>query len=262
MFVADANDRPFVSELLRNLFVAASFMLLVAVYFFFKRFPGWLRSFVSADWPTAEGKVENVTVSTFSDQSLGEVAYSYVAEGERFSGYFSQQFADEQDAWDCLGPLKGQSIFLRYKPSNPKVSAVRITEQNHLFVARQQNFARRFLRRLVLSLFGEFDWQQLTIFAARSWPTAKGRVESGTVNQHRARGLWYLFSFYTAEINYSYVADGEYLSGYVERTFFRESSAHKFVEELKDKDVFIRYRRSSPNISILRSQDQRNMQLA
>jgi hypothetical protein len=147
MFLAYANNRPFISELLRQVLVAASFMLLVALYFFLKTFPGWLRSFRSADWPTAEGKVENVTVSTFSDQSLGEVAYSYVVEGERFSGYFSQQFADEQDAWNCVGPLKGKNVFLRYKPGNPKASAVRITEQSQWFVPGH-NFAARFLGRL------------------------------------------------------------------------------------------------------------------
>jgi hypothetical protein len=68
-----------------------------------------------------EGKIETVTVSTFAEQSLSELSYSYVIDGERYSGYFTRQFADEQDAWDYVRPLKGQPIFVRHKPSNPAV---------------------------------------------------------------------------------------------------------------------------------------------
>jgi len=75
-----------------------------------------------------EGKIEAATVSVFAEQSLSELAYSYLVDGERYSGYFTRQFADEQDAWDYVHPLKGQAIFVRHKPSNPAVSSVRIVD--------------------------------------------------------------------------------------------------------------------------------------
>ena len=49
-----------------------------------------------------EGKIEALTVTTFAEQSLAQLAYSYLVDGERYSGYFTRQFADEQDAWDYV----------------------------------------------------------------------------------------------------------------------------------------------------------------
>jgi len=136
------------------------------------------------------------------------------------------------------------------------VSAVRIAEQNPLFASTQRSFARGLLRRFVLQLFGDWDWQGLAMFAARSWPIANGRIESGTVTQKRTADLGYLVPFYTSEITYSYAVGGEYYSGYVERTFVRESSAYKFVNESKDKEIVVRYKPDLPTISCLRKQDQ------
>lgn len=257
MLVATAQY-PFVSELLRDVLYAFSFILLVTAWFFVKRLPSLLSSVRAAGWLPAEGKVETVMVSTFSEQSLAEVAYSYVAEGERYAGYFARQFVDEQDAWDYIRPLKGQSLLVRYKPGSPSASAVRITEQNPLFVGAQQNFARRWLSRSVEHLLGGWNWQELTVFSARSWPISKGKVESGTVTQHRMRELWYLVTFYTSEVTYSYVVGGEYYSGYFQRTFLREDAAQKFTDALKGSEVVVRYKPDSPTVSFLRRQDQQN----
>jgi len=102
-----------------------------------------------------EGKIETVTVSTFAEQSLSELSYSYVIDGERYSGYFTRQFADEQDAWDYVRPLKGQPIFVRHKPSNLAVSSVRIVDQSPLVAGGQGSLAVRFIGRLVSHLIGD-----------------------------------------------------------------------------------------------------------
>ena len=91
---------------------------------------------------------------------------------------------------------------------------------------------------------------------AGDWPTIRGRVESGAVTQNREEGLWYLVSFYTSEIGYSYSVEGTYYAGHLTKTFFREESARKFVERLKGRDVIVRYSPKSARISRLRREDQ------
>lgn len=135
----------FLVELLRDFAFFFLFLALVAGWLFLSRIPGWIRSIRSASWPSAAGEVETVAVKAFASQSLGEVAYSYSVEGVRYSGRFSRQFADEQDAWSYVTPLKGQPIVVRYKPGNPDTSALRLVEQTALFMAQPMNFLRRLL---------------------------------------------------------------------------------------------------------------------
>ncbi len=131
---------PVISQALKDAVIALLLVLLVASCLSLKRFPLWIRSIRSAGWPTAVGTVESVSVSTFSEQSLAELAYSYIVEGERYAGHFSRQFADQQDAFDYVQPLKGRSIFVRYKPGDPSVSAVRLTEQDSLIHRQTRKF--------------------------------------------------------------------------------------------------------------------------
>jgi hypothetical protein len=140
------------AHVLRQYLFAVLFLLLVAGWFFVKRFPHWIRSIRGVSWPVAEGKVETVGVNAFAGQSLGEIGYSYSVEGVRHSGYFARQFADEQDAWSYAAPLKDQAVVVRYKPGKPGTSTLRLHEQSNLFRARAGNFPRRFFSVLVENL--------------------------------------------------------------------------------------------------------------
>jgi hypothetical protein len=139
-------------ELLRDYSFLLLFLLFVAGWFFVKRIPTLIRSTRGASWPTVEGNVETVGVNAFAEQSLGEIGYSYLVEGVRHSGYFSRQFADEQDAWSFVFPLKSQTVIVRYKPSDPGVSVLRLGEQSVLFRAKQGSFPGR-LFRLITETF-------------------------------------------------------------------------------------------------------------
>lgn len=138
---------PVISQALKDAVIALLLVLLVASCLSLKRFPLWIRSIRSAGWPTAVGTVESVSVSTFSEQSLAELAYSYIVEGERYAGHFSRQFADQQDAFDYIQPLQGRAIFVRYRPGDPNVSAVRLSEQDSLFTATHGSFSGRLVSR-------------------------------------------------------------------------------------------------------------------
>jgi hypothetical protein len=253
----------FVSKYLRLYAGPLAVSVVVAIYLFIRRLPGWLRSIRAAGWATAQGSVESVKVSVVSGQALGELAYSYVAEGERYSGYCFSQFANEQDAWDSIGAMKGQSVIIRYQPGHPAFSALRSADQSFLFANKHRNLMTRLITKHLLEIIDVSAWKDLANrLGARNWPVIKGRVEYGTVTEHVDAGTWFLFASYTAEVSYSYCVAGEYYSGHIERAFFRESSAQKFVDNLRGKGVFVRYDQSSPEISVLRKSDQPVLQLA
>ena len=130
---------------------------LVAAWFSLKRLPGLVRSIASASWPLTHGRVETVNVITFAEQALGQFGYSYSVNGERYAGYVSRQFADEQDAWDFLRSMEGQSVFVRYKATDPATSAIRNDDQSAL-LAPKQPVQRRKSRNLFPLFEGEVSY--------------------------------------------------------------------------------------------------------
>lgn len=249
-------------EYVRDVLWGLLFVTLVAIWTFVKRIPASIRSLRASSWPIVQGNIESATVSSFAEQSLAQLAYSYRVEGELYSGYFTRQFADEQDAWDYVRPLKEQTIFVRYRPANPGISAVRTSDQNSLFADGQGNFLARFLTRSISHLLGISDWRFPILLGVRGWPLISGRIESSTVTQERERGLWFLIPSYVCEVGYSYAVAGEYYSGHFQRTFYREESANALAGNLKGKDVVVRYKLDSPSVSVVRSTDQQGLRLS
>jgi len=112
-----------------NFIAAYAVALLVGAWFLLKRLPEWIRSLRAGAWPSVQGRVETVNVTTFHDQALAELGYSYVVEGERFAGYCTRQFADEQHAWDYVDGLQGQLVVVRFEEKDPGISALRAEDQ-------------------------------------------------------------------------------------------------------------------------------------
>ena len=77
-------------------------------------------------------------------------------------------------------------------------------------------------------------------------------VEFGSVEERLTR----YNNFYIGCIDCSYSVNGEYYSGYLERTFVWESSADKFVDGIKKQMVFVRYKPACPEQSVLLRDDQ------
>ncbi len=238
------------------------FLTAVALWLFIKRLPAWFRTVRGASWPIAEGSIESTTVSAFAEQSLAQIAYSYRVEGERYSGYYARQFADEQDAWDYIGSLKQQPIFVRYRPADPAISAVRMADQSSGLMRADGNFVVQFLTRSLVHVLG-LSYREFRILrGVQNWPVTKARIESGIVTQQRKSAFWYLVPSYLCEVGYSYSVGGEYCAGHFQRTFFREQTARKFTGELKGKDVIVRYQPDSPSVSVLRRRDQHEVHSA
>jgi hypothetical protein len=95
-------------------------------------------------------------------------------------------------------------------------------------------------------------WNQVKALLARGWLTHQGTVEFGSVEERRTRYK----NLYIARIDYSYTVNGEYYSGYLERLFFLESSADRFVAAMKGQMIFVRSNPSRPERSALLKQDQ------
>ena len=97
-----------------------------------------------------------------------------------------------------------------------------------------------------------FGWNYVKAILASGWYTLQGRVEFGSVEQHRVRYITY----YIARVDYSYAVNNEYYSGYFERVFLRESSADKFVADMKNQAIFVRSNPTRPEKSAFLVQDQ------
>jgi hypothetical protein len=97
-----------------------------------------------------------------------------------------------------------------------------------------------------------FAWSMVRGWMAGGWSTTQGRVEFGSVVEHRVR----YFSYFVATISYSYSVNNEYYSGNFERAFLRESVADRFVNSLKDQMIFVRSNPNHPAKSAILRQDQ------
>jgi hypothetical protein len=83
-------------------------------------------------WPLTHARIESVNVSavrSLNRDAIGtreictaEICYSYSVAGEFYSGYWTQYFSDEQEAWDSVGPLKGREVSVHYDPRHPEHS--------------------------------------------------------------------------------------------------------------------------------------------
>jgi hypothetical protein len=97
-----------------------------------------------------------------------------------------------------------------------------------------------------------FAWSTVRSLMAGGWSTAQGRVEFGSVVEHRVRYV----SYFVATIYYSYSVSNEYYSGNFERAFLRESAANRFVNSMKDQMIFVRSNPKHPDRSAILRQDQ------
>ena len=138
--------KDFVTSHVYGLIVVYVTAQLVALWFFVTRVPEWIRSLRAAAWPMSQGTIDIAEVKTFGDQAVAELGYSYVVRGERYAGYYSRQFADEQHAWDYLKGLTGQLVVVRYKDTDPNASALRACDQQSYVKLAGPGYLSSFLR--------------------------------------------------------------------------------------------------------------------
>ncbi len=91
----------------------------------------------AANWPLTDGEITTTEVKVIraerGELALAELGYSYRVNGEYHSGYYKQQFTDEQDAWTFADGIRGLSVVIRHKPGAPEVSVLREDDQSARF---------------------------------------------------------------------------------------------------------------------------------
>ncbi len=86
----------------------------------------------SQSWPSVLGSVEFTSVLDNRGRSkliypyVLHIAYSYVAAGERYSGFHEQRYRSEADADALAGGLKGRGLMVRYNPGRPDQSVAEL----------------------------------------------------------------------------------------------------------------------------------------
>jgi len=86
---------------------------------------------------------------------------------------------------------------------------------------------------------------------ALGWPTVQGTVGAATVSAQHG-----IIPTYLVRFPYTYVVNGEYYSGFYEKTFLRKNSAELFASALKGQMAFVRYQQSLPQQSTVLPRDQ------
>ena len=139
----------FIYQHIRYIIALAVFSALVAGWFFLKRSHGLIRSLRAVNWPVTDGRVEIVKVTAFGEQALAEIGYCYLVEGNRYSGYYTRQFGDEQHAWSYADSLRNQQVVVRYKRKYPKISALRSADQQSYIDLKGRGFLSSFVGGLL-----------------------------------------------------------------------------------------------------------------
>ena len=91
-----------------------------------KKFRNW------QSWPTSEATVEDANVrevrTRHNHYFVAELGYSYVVNGQFFSGYFTRDFAREPDAWSYANQRRGTKAAVHYHPRRADRSKLAISE--------------------------------------------------------------------------------------------------------------------------------------
>jgi len=83
-------------------------------------------------WPAVEATVEDANVrevrTRHNHYFVAELGYSYVVNGQFFSGYFTRDFAREPDAWSYANQRRGTKAAVHYHPRRADRSKLAISE--------------------------------------------------------------------------------------------------------------------------------------
>jgi hypothetical protein len=89
---------------------------------------------VSESWTAATGHVESTEIDKRGDAEshaalhlrshVLHIAYSYRAQGERYSGFAEQRFFREAQAEEAAARLRGSDVLVRFSPEAPEKSVM------------------------------------------------------------------------------------------------------------------------------------------
>jgi hypothetical protein len=94
---------------------------------------GWLRVRHAQSWPSAQGMIDRVAARPAKNRSfkpwLGEFTYTYVANGEYYSGFHRIRAGSERRAEERISGWGGRMVMVRYSPTKPEISVLLKSDQ-------------------------------------------------------------------------------------------------------------------------------------
>jgi len=91
--------------------------------------PAWqrIKSLGARGWVTIQGRVGSATVRAqhgYIPYYLVSVTYTYVPNGEYYSGCYERTFLKKNSAETFASNVKGRMVLVRYQPQQPERSAL------------------------------------------------------------------------------------------------------------------------------------------
>ena len=87
----------------------------------------WVKGLPAQSWPTIQGSVGSATVCRQDGvipSHLVRVLYTYIVNGEYYSGLYERTFLRKNSAESFASGLKGQLALVRYQPNLPERSTL------------------------------------------------------------------------------------------------------------------------------------------
>lgn len=87
----------------------------------------WIRTRQAVSWPSTQGTVQAARTGRSEKGRRGWacfLTYSYVAEGQYYSGSYSIRARNEQQADELAMQWKGRSVAVRYSPTDHNISVL------------------------------------------------------------------------------------------------------------------------------------------
>jgi len=93
----------------------------------------WFRTRHAYSWPSAQGTVMGVHVRSSTDSYIqpwvGDLSYSYIVNGEYYSGFHRIRAHSERRAEEKIAGWKGRMVVVRYSPNQPDLSKLLQSDQ-------------------------------------------------------------------------------------------------------------------------------------
>ena len=93
----------------------------------------WLRARQAQSWPSTQATIRQVDVRRAADRRfrpwLGQFTYTYVVNGEYYSGFYRVRKRTERQAENLISGWKGRMVVVRYSPKKNDVSVLLKSDQ-------------------------------------------------------------------------------------------------------------------------------------
>ncbi|MGO9087086.1 MAG: DUF3592 domain-containing protein [Terriglobales bacterium] len=93
----------------------------------------WFKFRHAHSWPSAQGTILSAQVHRSTDNNIlpwaANLTYSYIVNGEYYSGYYRMRARNERRAEEKIAGWKDRMVVVRYSPDKPDLSVLLKSDQ-------------------------------------------------------------------------------------------------------------------------------------